>query len=39
LNKKYRRTFGVNKEERALFSKVLKFEISKLTQETVNGTA
>ena len=39
LNKKYGRTFGVNKEERALFAKVLQFEISKLTQQTVNGTA
>jgi len=39
LNKKYRRTFGVNKEERALFAKVLQFEINKLTQDTVNGTA
>ena len=39
LNVKYGRTFGVNKEERALFAKVLQFEITKLTQETVNGTA
>ena len=39
LNKKYGRTFGVNKEERALFAKVLQFEIAKLTQDTVNGTA
>lgn len=39
LNKKYGRTFGVNKDERALFAKVLQFEIAKLTQDTVNGTA
>jgi hypothetical protein len=39
LNVKYGRTFGVNKDERALFAKVLQFEIAKLTQDTVNGTA
>jgi hypothetical protein len=39
LNVKYGRTFGVNKEERALFAKILQFEVAKITNQTVNGTA
>lgn len=39
LNVKYGRTFGVNKDERALFAKILQFEVAKITNQTVNGTA
>jgi hypothetical protein len=37
LNKKYGRTFGVNKEERDLFARVLQFEVAKQINEDINA--